>query len=586
MQLKKQFLWIPSAIMLASLTLVGCGGGGGGGSTASANISGKVIDGYLEGAEVCLDVNANLVCDSNEPKATSAADGSYTLDVTGLTAAQIKNAHLLTHVPTTAKDSDDGGLTLAAAGKSAFSLMAPMAAFVNADGSRNTAVISPFTTLVSHDMISGDSTLGDAEKLVRTRLGLAESVDLRQDFVANKVDELVEKAQILAAAIGEIERDAMAVEGTTENQAFFAALQYLQTQVANLQTAFDAAKAQGDANSKPIDLVKNALKSANVKPDVSDLLAQAKRTTDSSPAVSVRALFEQGMYGIDVDCTGSGCDLEYYLLKGRDEKLSFDQNYELTSNGWKKYTDDYTNDLTLTADGWKPENQCASGQSITYQEDSAGGLIVSFCDGTTDKVSVRTVDASGKKLADLGLNPPTSLEQAVMPPDSQLYWLRIQTQQDEYSLRTYHDIKNLTTATGPSGSTSIGTLEQFISIYQTPETGSNNNLMQWNGIDFTFDKGTTASGNLTLWSRDQNPTRLGTPATYEIKTVHGQKILILNTQAPMNRGGERIIFSVIDGKLYGGEFVSPSAQAETEVMFNKTMINSMLDALTAPRVLD
>lgn len=52
---------------------VACSGGGGGSpSTTSTTatpttLSGKVIDGYIVGAGVCLDVNSNNVCDAGKP---------------------------------------------------------------------------------------------------------------------------------------------------------------------------------------------------------------------------------------------------------------------------------------------------------------------------------------------------------------------------------------------------------------------------------------------------------------------------------------------------------------------------------------
>lgn len=65
-----------SAIFLASLAA--CGGGGGGGSNAvsGAALSGKVIDGPIAGATVCLDVNSNNACDTGEPTATTDATGT------------------------------------------------------------------------------------------------------------------------------------------------------------------------------------------------------------------------------------------------------------------------------------------------------------------------------------------------------------------------------------------------------------------------------------------------------------------------------------------------------------------------------
>jgi hypothetical protein len=42
---------------------------------ATTTLSGKVADGYLRGANVCLDLNKNKICDPGEPSATSTAGG-------------------------------------------------------------------------------------------------------------------------------------------------------------------------------------------------------------------------------------------------------------------------------------------------------------------------------------------------------------------------------------------------------------------------------------------------------------------------------------------------------------------------------
>jgi hypothetical protein len=54
MKVKEQIQRLKLPFSAAALTvLVACGGGGGGGS-ASQSLSGKVIDGYIGGATVCL----------------------------------------------------------------------------------------------------------------------------------------------------------------------------------------------------------------------------------------------------------------------------------------------------------------------------------------------------------------------------------------------------------------------------------------------------------------------------------------------------------------------------------------------------
>src|SRR5512143_1954490 len=73
----------PAALMVVLCLLgllAGCGGGGGSGSSAAIEyetIAGKVIDGAIQGALVCLDTNANGQCDGGEPQARSGTGGAY-----------------------------------------------------------------------------------------------------------------------------------------------------------------------------------------------------------------------------------------------------------------------------------------------------------------------------------------------------------------------------------------------------------------------------------------------------------------------------------------------------------------------------
>ena len=71
-----------SALVLSFVFLTSCGGGGGGSAensstspdlsssttpqTNDTTISGRVIDGYLSNAKVCIDKNDNLLCDADD----------------------------------------------------------------------------------------------------------------------------------------------------------------------------------------------------------------------------------------------------------------------------------------------------------------------------------------------------------------------------------------------------------------------------------------------------------------------------------------------------------------------------------------
>lgn len=601
-----------SAALLGSLALAGCGGSSSPTAdptpTASkvTTITGSVIDGYIEGANVCLDVNVNQICDADEPKTVTDANGSYKLDTSALTTDQIKAAHLLTVVPDTAKDKDDGGLTLAVAGKKGFSFMAPAAAYVTADGGAVTgAVISPLTTLVSHDMIAGGNVLDTAKSNVRGRLSLPETTDLTQDFVAKNEPVLKAKAQMLTIAIGEVKAQALAdtTSKPSDKQAFFAALDYLQNQVAALTKAFDAAKAV-NANAKPVALVNTAIATGAAKPEVTKLVAEAKKTeTPLASASDLVALLEQGAYNpnrIIDECsfltpdTSGYCAPTYTKLLGNAGNLTED-DYRLEVGNWRKVTEDNDqNNARLGSSGWRSWS-CAAGENITYSAVSDGVFTVKFCHGNSIRVTSRTVDASDKTLSDLGLKTSATFSGTRMPTNSKLDWISFAETEDKYDLVTRNALGKWASVPGQPGVfTEFTTLDNFITAYTQPtgNTPSSQFIMNWDNLAFSFAPG----GGLTLFgnpsiaplppgSSSPGPTSTGT-STYTRKTVNGVEVLIINAQESENRPGQRVFISVKEGKVYAGRLNLKTAKADTAFFFNKTMINALLVASGKPAVID
>ena len=66
---------------LLSVFLGSCGGGGGSNenSVSSTSIAGVAVDGYLENAVVCFDLNDNTKCDEGEPIAYTDESGRFLL---------------------------------------------------------------------------------------------------------------------------------------------------------------------------------------------------------------------------------------------------------------------------------------------------------------------------------------------------------------------------------------------------------------------------------------------------------------------------------------------------------------------------
>jgi hypothetical protein len=181
--------------------IVACGGGGGGGTTptVSTTLGGKVVDGYIKGATVCLDLNSNNQCDTGEPSTTSATDGSYSLTYSG----SVSGLQIISVVPVGAVDSDLGVIA------TPYNLLAPVP--TDPSSYKNTHV-TPLTTLVAAtvNQAGGQNNLtpSAAESQIKANLNLpSDAVLLNNDFKATTTTtntSLAKVATYTATAIAQV----------------------------------------------------------------------------------------------------------------------------------------------------------------------------------------------------------------------------------------------------------------------------------------------------------------------------------------------------------------------------------------------
>lgn len=162
---------IPLRILLSGLLgagLAACSNDSSNSSSGSSTtMSGKVADGYLAGARVCLDLNANQVCDDGEPSTTSSSGGSFT--ITNATAEQIASAAIVVEIVVGETiDEDNPGTAI----NKTYTLTAPA----------GYGFVSPLTTMVQNEVREKGITPDEAKASIQTRLGT--SVDLEEDYVA------------------------------------------------------------------------------------------------------------------------------------------------------------------------------------------------------------------------------------------------------------------------------------------------------------------------------------------------------------------------------------------------------------------
>lgn len=171
-------------ICIGVITLTACGGGNGGGTSV---LSGKVVDGYINGATVCLDLNKNGVCDVGEPSGVTGVGGAYTLNMPQ--GAVLADVPVLVNVPVGAVDESEGTIS------KIFFLSSP------ADASQ---IISPFSTMaVYHMKYNPGLTYKQALAAVSQKLlGAGLTIDPNKDFIGTD-SQLQGAARALVAMMQE-----------------------------------------------------------------------------------------------------------------------------------------------------------------------------------------------------------------------------------------------------------------------------------------------------------------------------------------------------------------------------------------------
>ncbi|PQJ64368.1 hypothetical protein BTO10_06175 [Vibrio chagasii] len=168
-----------------ALGIAGCGSDSsnspatdsGGATATTASLTAKAADGYLVGANACLDLNSNKECDKDEPNAVTGDNGEFTID--NLTQEQLEQITLLIEVVAGQTiDTDNPGVVL----NKSYRLTAPP----------QSEFISPLTTLIQNEIESGAS-LDEAKATIQEKLGT--TLDLTQDYIEAKNNDKLADSQ-------------------------------------------------------------------------------------------------------------------------------------------------------------------------------------------------------------------------------------------------------------------------------------------------------------------------------------------------------------------------------------------------------
>lgn len=178
--------------LTANMFLSGCSGSD---KNNNVTLSGKVADGYLQNARVCLDTDNDYKCEGEQYVTTTGAGGVYSLVIpVGYATSYNVVAEAIAGETI---DEDNPGITIT----QSYTLTAPI-------GSHS--FISPYTTLLQGRIADGQTT-EEAQQGLQTLLGIASDTDLSADYLAgetastNLAIQAAAIAGILAGAQGDNE---------------------------------------------------------------------------------------------------------------------------------------------------------------------------------------------------------------------------------------------------------------------------------------------------------------------------------------------------------------------------------------------
>ena len=188
---------LASVIFATTALLTACGGGGGGSASSGLTpFSATVIDGAISNALVCLDKNANGICDPGEPQGRTNASGNVTFNIA---AADAGKYPVLAIVGTDATDADTGAIT------TPYVMTAP------AD---QPAVVSPLTTMVQQVIATTGATTTDAAASVQGTLGLNASVFQNYTTTTAPTDGSLNPATVARLVVVTTQQQTTALSGT------------------------------------------------------------------------------------------------------------------------------------------------------------------------------------------------------------------------------------------------------------------------------------------------------------------------------------------------------------------------------------
>ncbi|WP_300425867.1 hypothetical protein [uncultured Thalassolituus sp.] len=610
-----------TALLAAILAATGCSSNSdsrdddSGSSTTGTEFSGKVADGYLAGARVCLDLNSNNACDDGEPSTVSASGGAFTLE--GVTQEQLESSPIVVEIIVgETVDEDEPGVAIS----KTYTLSAPA----------GSAFVSPLTTMVQNEIKEKGMSPDEAKASIKARLGT--DVDPSADYVAGASDEanadeyarLHKVAQVTRAVMQqnrELVNEVVGETGVTEDDLMALIINQVLDALDDIKNAVDGAGDGFDADdlAGSDELAGTRLDPSEVENDI-----QQRRDNREAVAANLGALITGGdglyffesdeysdvaefFYGhVSVDSESGNIGVDNYMWENGlgggswvlDDSESTEQDCYLTGSNWVCVSEDAE---TITVDGNRIRI-LRSDLAVTEE----------FISGVEANLNGRSVSAYLRDSAyPLALTPG-----AVFGEGAKGYKLTFTRTNEQYRLwkenaETYCGESAFSTTepwtntdawcnnvfmSWDQGSESHGmaatSLAQLVTSSAASEPASVNDIIGFDvyGHDSRFRAELVSGGIVSYWKEDYN-NDLGTTvverasvSTWSYREIGGVTVIRaeipqdLRGQGDIDRDDAAFLLAVVDGYVRGGEVLMAGAANDDQWVFNDAAATAIKNA--------
>jgi len=387
---------------------VGAANGGSTPGETSTAVSGRVADGYIRGAVVCVDLNENQSCDANEPSAVTIEGGVYNLDV----PSDASDKSIIADIPAEAIDEDTGETV----GR----------ALVFAAPAERPEFLSPMTTLVVEELRNNPALdLDSAEASLKTMLGVTDDdVSLFSDYVAGSSDTSIteeqagdfkylhDTARVVVSLMKDIDQrveqaasdSGIDVSGDKNTQQAIrdivrSEVKTLLPQIAAEVGSMIESSSEGSGIVLDPDLLARSISSdQDLDLESVDERIETIKAEAEVEKATMQALLTDGLYWIDVDCQSdernestdsavgqyedtavaiddySHCSAWYgnvALSDAGDELVESEFYLDRESGIWVQEAeehDDYPHTLILQNGQWVPETDDGPGGAVSFTD--------------------------------------------------------------------------------------------------------------------------------------------------------------------------------------------------------------------------